>query len=122
MSNDNELHSLLKRNAENRLNYLIEQIKQHQEIWILTDDTGAVMFQSEDEDCIPIWPSKDVAQLWCNEDWQECRPHAIDVATWKSKWTPGLEDDEVNILVFPNDDDEGIVLLPWEFNEHLEAL
>lgn len=122
MNTTPDISSLLQKNADNRLAYLLEQAKEQQQVWILTDDTGAVMFQSEEEDCIPVWPSKEVARLWCNGDWQDCRPHAIDLSTWSERWTPGLEDDEVNILAFPNEQDEGIILLPWEFQEKLEDI
>ncbi|XOV80019.1 MAG: DUF2750 domain-containing protein [Aestuariibacter sp.] len=121
MTNENEVQSLLNRNADNRLSYLLEKVKETKEIWILTDDLGAVMFQSEEEDCIPVWPSKEVAQHWCDGDWEHCRPHAIELAAWQDRWTPGLEDDDVCVLIFPDDNDEGIVMLPWEFQEKLEG-
>lgn len=119
MTDNNDIQALLSRNAENRCTYLLEQAKQTNELWILTDDVGAVMFQSEDEDCIPVWPSKDIAKLWCDGDWQACQPHSITLEAWLEKWTPGLEDDEVNILAFPNTQDEGVVLAPWEFADQL---
>lgn len=117
--NTTEIDSILSKSAENRAGYLFEQANANKEIWILIDDVGAVMFQSDDEDCLPVWPSKDIAQLWCDGDWEHCKPHAISLEKWEEKWTPGLEDDEVAVLVFPNAQDEGVVMLPWEFQEKL---
>ena len=118
MSNNPE--DLLNQPAEQRFNYLINQIKQNDELWILADDVGAVMFNSEQEDCIAIWSEEALAKLWCTEDWAHCRPLSISKDKWLKDWIPGLEEDEVSVLVMPDLSDEGLVIEPWEIAERLQ--
>ncbi|MFT2089892.1 DUF2750 domain-containing protein [Paraglaciecola sp. 2405UD69-4] len=105
---------------EQRLNYLVKECVAANQIWILTDQDGCVMLNTEDEDCAPVWPSQATAQDWATGDWAECQPHAIDLKTWHSRWSQGLEDDDVAIVVFPDENDQGLVLSAYEFDLELK--
>lgn len=109
-----------QQSPEQRLNFLIKQANQQQQIWILTDEHGCVMLNSEDEDCAPVWPSQETAQAWATGEWSECNAMAIDLKTWFAKWTDGLEQDQVCVAVFPSHDQDGIVLTPEEFEFELK--
>ncbi len=78
------------------------------------------MLTSDDEDCVPIWPSQEFAESWATGDWQECKPEAISLNKWRSRWTTGLEQDQLAVAVFPNDTEEGLILYPDEFDFELE--
>ncbi|WP_350588652.1 DUF2750 domain-containing protein [Psychrobacter sp. 78a-MNA-CIBAN-0178] len=39
---------------------------------------------------------------------------------WINRWTPGLEDDDLLIAVFPTEDDDGTILFPDEFDTQLK--
>jgi hypothetical protein len=106
--------------VEKRFNYLITEVTQQQEIWILTDEHGCVMLNTEDDDCIPVWPNKEFAQSWANGDWQDCNAECITLKKWFSHWTPGLIDDELSIVSFPNHNEEGLILFPDEFEQALK--
>jgi hypothetical protein len=103
---------VLQMSPDQRYTYLLKEVQQHQKIWILTDDDGCVMLNSEDEDCVPIWPAEEFAKYWATGEWTDCKPKAIAVGDWLARWTVGLEGDEVNIAVFPNPDEEGLIVFP----------
>ncbi|MBE1300833.1 MAG: DUF2750 domain-containing protein [Alteromonadaceae bacterium] len=118
---DQQIEDVLKKNPDNRYEYLLDSIKESGEMWILADDVGAVMFNSEDEeDLVPIWPTKQFAELWRSDEWQHCKPIAVTVKKWLADWTPGLEEDEIAIVAFPNQDNEGLILAPYQLHERLE--
>lgn len=118
---DQQIEDVLKKNPDNRYEYLIDSIKDSGEMWILADDVGAVMFNSEDEeDLVPIWPTKQFAELWRSDEWQHCQPVSITIEKWLADWTPGLEEDEIAIVAFPNQDNEGLILAPYQLHERLE--
>lgn len=96
--------------ADQRYTYLLNQIKQHQQIWILTDDDGCVMLNSEDEDCVPVWPNAEQAIDWATDEWAECKPMAIALEQWLERWTTGLTNDDIAIAAFPSKQEEGMVL------------
>lgn len=106
--------------ADQRLQYLVKEVISHQQIWILTDDDGCVMLNTEDEDCAPVWPSEEFAQAWATGEWQDCQPKAISLQKWYSHWTSGLEDDDVYIAVFPSLDQDGLIISPQELEFELK--
>ncbi|QHJ11730.1 hypothetical protein FX988_01965 [Paraglaciecola mesophila] len=105
---------------EERLRYLVKEVVSHKQIWILTDQDGCVMLNSEDEDCAPVWPNQEFAQLWATGEWQDCEPKAIPLEKWYASWTQGLEEDDVFIAVFPNQDEEGLIISPQELDYELK--
>lgn len=105
---------------EQRLKYLVKEVVANQQVWILTDKDGCVMLNSEDEDCAPVWPHREFAEAWASGEWAECEPEAISLNKWHSRWTQGLEDDDVAIAVFPNQDEEGLVISAQELDFELK--
>ncbi|MCW8108237.1 DUF2750 domain-containing protein [Alteromonas ponticola] len=113
-------HPLLAMAPEQRLQETLNLIIQHKEIWILNDEHGCVMLNTdEEEDGVPIWPSSDLAQLWATDEWADCQPLSISLDDWLNKWQPGLTGDDLLVMVCPLPGEEGEVLLPSEFSEKL---
>jgi hypothetical protein len=114
-----DTHEILQMSADKRHAYLLTQVAINRQIWILTDEHGCVMLNSEDEDCVPVWPAQEFAQFWATGDWANCTAKAIPLQDWLERWTDGLEGDGVNIAVFPNPDEEGVVVFPDVFDKEL---
>lgn len=114
-----QLNTIEKYDDEQRLSYLLQQVVSNQEIWILADEHGCVMLNTEDEDCVPVWPNQEFAQRWATDEWQHCQPEAISLNKWYSRWSTGLADDELALVTFPNQDNQGLVLFPEEFEAAL---
>ncbi|WP_154124901.1 DUF2750 domain-containing protein [Grimontia hollisae] len=110
---------ILTFDVDQRYKYLVKEVVENREIWILTDEHGCVMLNTEDEDCVPVWPNKEFAQEWATGEWEHCKPEPISLNKWHSRWTNGLLDDELSIVAFPNTDLEGLVLYPDEFDVDL---
>ena len=64
--------------------------------------------------------TKSLPNQWATGDWEHCKAESISTAKWFSRWTYGLEDDELFIVVFPNQNEEGLVLYPDEFEFELK--
>ncbi|UPW16745.1 DUF2750 domain-containing protein [Agarivorans sp. TSD2052] len=105
--------------SERRYQYLLKEVKAQNQLWILIDDDGCVMLNSDDEDCVPIWPNREFAQAWATGEWEHCKAEAISLNKWRSRWTEGLTGDDLYIAVFPNDLEEGLILSPYEFEDAL---
>lgn len=106
--------------AEKRYKYLVKEVVANREIWILIDEHGCVMLNTEDEDCVPVWPNKEFAEAWATGDWTECKAESISLNKWHSRWTHGLEDDELAVVIFPNQDEDGLVVFPDELDFELK--
>lgn len=108
--------------SSQRFSYLLKTVIENRKIWILTDEHGCVMLNTDDEDCVPIWPNAEFAQSWATGEWEHCKAESISIAKWQSRWTNGLLDDELALAVFPNLDEDGLVLAPDEFDYELNQL
>ncbi|EEX37012.1 hypothetical protein VIB_001121 [Vibrio metschnikovii CIP 69.14] len=105
--------------SEQRLTYCIKHIVANQQVWILKDQDGCVMLNTEDEECVPVWPHRELAEAWATGEWAECEAQSIPLNQWRSRWTPGLADDDLSVVVCPNENEEGVVLFPDEFDREL---
>lgn len=115
-----QIDTVNKMRPEERFNYCVKEIAKHRKVWILTDEHGCVMLNTEDEDCVPVWPNEEFANEWATGEWEHCKAEPISTAKWFSRWTYGLEEDELSVVVFPNDNEEGVVLYPDEFEFELK--
>lgn len=117
----NQIESILKYDDEQRAKYFLKEVVENHQIWILKDEHGCVMLTTEDEDCIPVWPNEEFAAAWITQEWQHCQAEAIPLNKWFSRWSHGLADDELAIVVFPNQDDQGLVFYPDELEDALKT-
>jgi len=99
---------------EKRAQYFFNTVKAQNELWILVDEHGCVMLNTDEEDCVPVWPNQEFAQAWATDEWQACTAESISLNKWHSRWTIGLEDDELAVVVFPSTDEQGLIFYPDE--------
>jgi hypothetical protein len=114
---DDTLRGLEDLDGEQRYKYLIQTAVENDQLWILSDDQGVVML-NDDEDgaCVPVWPHEETAKVWATGHWRHCQAEAIPLKKWLNDWTPGLMDDDLSVVVFPNEQAEGMVIYPDELD------
>lgn len=108
--------------AEQRFDFLVAEVIANGELWVLTDELGSVMLNTDDEDCVPVWPGRAFAEQWATDEWSECEPLAIPLKEWNFRWTPGLEEDGFAVVVFPmagEAEQDGLVVSPEELDRAL---
>ncbi|NQZ50661.1 MAG: DUF2750 domain-containing protein [Moritella sp.] len=117
---ENQIATIQAYDEDKRLSYLLKEVTSERKIWILTDEHGCVMLNNDDEDCVPVWPNAEFAQSWATGEWKHCKTESISLAKWHSRWTSGLMDDDLALVIFPNLDDEGLIMFPDEFDMALQ--
>lgn len=117
--NKNELNAALNLSNHQRYQHFLEKVAEHGEIWSLANDEGWVTLTSEGDNCLPIWPHPDYAQLWATDDWSDCQPKAIKLDVWLERWTKGLSKDETILVVFPNLKEEALLVEPEDLDKDL---
>ena len=115
------LHPLLEVSAEQRLQATVEALVANKKVWILKDDDGCVMLTSDDEDGVPVWPDKSLAELWATDECSHCEVMELSLKDWLQKWTPGLIQDGLTVMVCPVPAEEGEVLEPDQLAEMILA-
>jgi len=114
-----DIQSLLRLPADKRYTYLIQQVIEHEKIWILKGGSGSVLVGYDGQKSVPVWPHKSAAKMHINGDWSDCSCHAISLGDWQSRWTSGLTEDGLSLVVFMDDNEEGIIVSPEEFDDDL---
>lgn len=102
-----------------RLAYFVEQAKSTEQVWSLSNDEGFVMVETDDGDCVMVWPDADFASQWAIEDWDDCEPVSVPLAQFKAEWLPSLALDNITLAVFPNIEDEGKLSTAQEITDLL---
>ena len=115
-----QLQAALLLPADKRYEYFITHIISGKQIWSLRNDEGWVAMSCDGDSCLPVWPHQDFAALWATDDWADCSPTAVALDVWVSRWIPGMEKDGSMIAVFPNDNEEGVVVTPRELLESIK--
>ncbi|GAM58575.1 hypothetical protein JCM19231_4247 [Vibrio ishigakensis] len=109
----------IPKDPQERFNLFFKSAIESKKIWLLIDEYGSVMLNTDDEECVPVWPSDEHALQWATGEWEGFTAEPISIAKWKSRWTRGLEEDELSLVVYPDQDGEGIILYPDEFEFEL---
>lgn len=104
-----------------RYQYFIDMVNEQGEIWSLANDEGWVTLSAEGDNCLPIWPHADYAAQWATGDWSDCTPKSVTLETWLKRWTKGLKNDETLLVVFPNLEEEALLVDPEELDEDLRG-
>lgn len=118
---DNEFNAVALLSAEGRYDYFVDKVVAGGEVWSLQSEDGWVIVTSEDgEECLPVWPHPNFAAQWATDDWSDCTPTAIPLATWLERWTPGMEKDGTLLAVFPSVEGEGDIVAPRELAASIE--
>ncbi|RTR39594.1 DUF2750 domain-containing protein [Shewanella canadensis] len=84
------------------LTSFIENVKEHQAVWGLQDETGEgwVVCDSseyEDTDVMPLWSTEAHAKVHCSEEWSNYQPVSITLVEFLEFWVSDLNDDGVLI-------------------------
>lgn len=111
--------ALLEMNSDERYQYLLAQVVEHEQLWILAGSEGSVLLSFEGNDCVPVWPHEEMAETHVQGDWADCRTMAISLADWQSRWTQGLTDDGFMVAGFVDDREEGVTVSAQEFHDDL---
>lgn len=120
LSVDQRVH-LLASSDDERMAFFVKQVVQSETVWSLNNDEGFVMVETDEGDCVMVWPDAEFAAQWAVDDWDDCEPVAVPLAEFKSNWLPSLEADNIDVAVFPNIEDEGKLIKAKELAEALNA-
>ena len=116
--NEKQYAAISKQSDDKRFDYFLRKVSDFEEIWSLHSDDGWVELSDEDgQICLPVWPHPDFAAAWAVDDWADCSPKMIKLDVWLERWTEGLLKDNTELVIFPLDNGEGIVLGPVELHE-----
>ncbi|WP_300425321.1 DUF2750 domain-containing protein [Thalassolituus sp.] len=106
-----------------RYELFLSKVAEFGEVWSLANEEGWVtVVTDEGENCLPVWPHPDYALDWATGDWADCEPKMIPLDVWLERWTPGLDQDETLLVVFPNLKEQAVLVDPFQLDEDIRAI
>jgi len=121
MTDSTANQDIIKQDSETRFEFFLDQVLENEQVWILHDEQGFVLFSHEEVESIPVWDSEVHAKHWATDEWAECNVRAIPLEEWLDRWTKGLAKDNIHVAVLPNHEGESLVVSAEDLADELDG-
>ena len=112
--------------ASQRQELFLHYVEKAGQVWMKQGCDGYVMIAPDQADAVadfsailPLWPHKDLVHLWAPADSQNSEPADVSLEDFRETWLPGLQKNNIGLLLFPTDEDAGVVLSADELSDSL---
>jgi hypothetical protein len=117
--NQSKINSVLALSSKDRYGYLLRKVADFETIYLIADSKDQFVLVGEgDSDAIPVWPEKEFAELFLNEEWADYKILEYDVHDFV-EWLSELEKENIDIAGFPNTSFNTIQISALEMKNHL---
>lgn len=106
---ETERNAALQLNADYRYDHFINKVAQHQLLWILKNEQGPLMLESEGDTCLALWPHPDYTQAWLQGELAGYQSQSITLEMWLERWCDSLTENQIAVAIFPLPDEIGLV-------------
>lgn len=109
-----ELRRVIATPADARLNYFVEKCTETGQVWTVGADEELIVLATDDEEPFVVaFPHPEFGQDWFSTtDLDDVDLVAIGTDDWAREILPGLQEANIQILVFPTSDNEGTLTSP----------
>lgn len=119
----NTLNDIKNLPSEDRYDYFLSLAAEERELWILVNDNQEFLKLHSDElnlEALPIWPTAELAEDYAQGASETLTAKSIALPQFFMKWIAGLEGDNLQINVFPNENDDAWLMEPSEFKREMQ--
>ena len=119
--NDIPPSNLSGMSCEERYDYFLSAVGEEREIWILVNDEACfltLVAEGDGFEYLPVWPSEALAVDY-GEGSAELIPKSVALPAFLNKWIAGLQQDGLDIGVFPAADKSVWLTAPEELERDL---
>ncbi len=119
---EDQVTNVIALDHQDRLEYTIREIVKHEAVWMAFTETGfPTLVSNDEEEILPIWPSKEVAELCLPDQFKEMNATIdfIDIDTLMDELIPDMTTDQVWFGMFYNDKTEGLIITGESLTNHL---
>lgn len=109
--------------AEDRQMLVISYVPKAKEIWLIQGDEGFVMVEDKGETRLPVFPHKDLAQVWIDENQISGTSMSVSFEKFTQTWLPGLTKNSIELVMFPTASDvQNLVMTAEELLSEFNAV
>lgn len=109
--------------CESRYDYFLTSIGEEREVWILINDENQFLkiFSEEDDlEYLPVWPKEEDAKNYLETAEEQLTPKSIALPEFLNRWISGLQNDGIDVGVFPGPDKSVWVIDPSELKSDIQ--
>lgn len=120
---ETDISRLLGLSKEEKYRYVLEQLVTRQEVWIVYDEDGMVLFESDrGEVVIPVWPHREIAQLFCVDEYADCQPGTVALDDFLKNEMKEAEEQGFLISLMPVPGTLAVLADPTEMSDNIANL
>lgn len=120
---ETDISRLLGLSKEEKYRYVLEQLVTRQEVWIVYDEDGMVLFESDrGEVVIPVWPHQEIAQLFCVDEYADCKPGTVKLDDFLKNEMKEAEEQGFLISLMPVPGTLAVLADPTEMSDNIANL
>jgi len=109
--------------CESRYDFFLSLVGEEREIWILINDDNQflkIFSEEEDFEYLPVWPTAELAKQYLEESGEPLTPKSIALPEFLNRWVSGLQNDGLDVGVFPGTDKSVWVIDPAELKSDIQ--
>jgi len=117
-----ELSELDSYSTKERLHYFLTRAVESEEVWGLSNQSGWVMREADEQTILPVWPYQGLAENCAENEWQNYVPGAVSLEHFVYKLLPVMIAQEIKVEILPTTNQPGNLLDARELSSLLEGM
>ncbi|MFC3152865.1 DUF2750 domain-containing protein [Litoribrevibacter euphylliae] len=109
--------------CESRYDFFLSMVGEEREIWILINNDNQflkIFSEEEDFEYLPVWPTSETAKDYADANGEALTPKSIALPEFLNRWISGLQNDGLEVGVFPASDKSVWVIEPSELKSDIQ--
>jgi hypothetical protein len=117
-----ELLELDSYDANERLHFFLTRTIESEEVWGLSNPSGWVMKDSDDQTILPAWPYEQMAKICAVNEWQNYKPGAVSLEHFVYTLLPVMVEQNIKVEILPTTNQPGNLLDAEELASIFEGM
>ena len=105
-----ELSEVDSYEANERLHFFLTRAIESEEVWGLSNASGWVMKDSDDQTILPVWPYEQMAATCAVNEWQNYAPGAVSLEHFVYTLLPVMIEQGIKVEILPTINQPGNLL------------
>jgi hypothetical protein len=108
--------------ANQRLHYFLTRSIESEEVWGLSNASGWMMKEMDNQTVLPVWPYESFAENCITADWNDHAPGAVSVEHFVYNLLPVMIQHKINAEILPTKTQQGKVIDSRELASLFEGM
>ncbi|WP_455211094.1 DUF2750 domain-containing protein [Kaarinaea lacus] len=117
-----ELSEIESYSRNERLHYFLTRAVESEEVWGLSNQSGWVIREHDNQTILPVWPYQIFAAKCATNEWQDYTAGAVSLEHFVYKLLPVMIAQEIKVEILPSTNQPGNLLDARELSSLFEGM